>query len=145
MTLRCPSAQPGMPDAQVLGVVKRTAEGPRVAYVNGLAPVTDEVLDAAGPMPATTVLRFAARCETSACRHFNGECCTLATRIAELLPEVADGLPPCAIRPSCRWFAEQGGSICLRCPQVVTQAERSAVDPRLIEGADAKGGGESRC
>jgi hypothetical protein len=126
-----------MADAQVLGVVRRTGSGPRVSYVNGLAPVTQELLDAAAPAPATAVLRFAARCETSRCRHYDGAACTLGSRIARLLPEVADSLPPCTIRRNCRWFAEQGSPVCLRCPQVVTQVDRRAADPRLVEGIDA--------
>lgn len=134
--LRCPSAQPDMADAQVLGVVRRTGGGRLVSYANGLAPVTPELLEAAGPMPATTVLRFAAPCQTSLCRHYDGEACSLAGRVVELLGEVTEKLPPCAIRRDCRWFADQGGPICLRCPQIATQAERAAVDPRLVQGVD---------
>lgn len=137
MGLRCPSAQPDMADAQVLGVVQQSSEGPRVSYVAGKASVTPELLEAVEPVPATHVLRIAARCETSRCRHFDGETCTLAARVAELLPEVVDALPPCAIRRDCRWFAEQGASVCRRCPQVVTQTASSLVDPRLLEGSGA--------
>jgi hypothetical protein len=36
------------------------------------------------------------------------------------LPEVVDILPACQVRRSCRWYAEQGGAACRRCPQVVT-------------------------
>lgn len=131
--LRCPSAQPEMPQAQVLGVVRQTADGPRVSYVSGVAPVTEDLLSAATPSP-TMVLRFAAQCEMSRCRHFGGGSCTLASRIAMILPKVTQTLPACSIRRSCRWFAEQGGTICLRCSQVVTLSEREQVDPSLIDG-----------
>jgi len=33
---------------------------------------------------------------------------------------VVSELPSCQIRDTCRWFAEEGGAACLRCPQVVT-------------------------
>lgn len=133
-SLRCPSAQPDSPGAQVLGVVRRTADGPRVSYVAGLAPVSADVLQAVEPAPVSAVLRIAAVCEQGGCRHFDGRACTLATRIGALLPDVADTLPPCAIRRSCRWFAEQGRGICLKCPQVVTQPDAEAADRRLTVG-----------
>ncbi len=39
-----------------------------------------------------------------------------------MLDPVVSGLPRCAIRPTCRWFREQGRAACIRCPQVVTDA-----------------------
>lgn len=137
--LRCPSAQPDMPGAQVLGVVRRTPAGPRLSYVAGAAPVTDalrgQLQQAAGATSPMTVVRFAAQCQTSQCRHYDGAACSLASRIVELLPPVAEALPACAIRRTCRWRAEQGPSICLTCPQVVTQSDRAKTDARLGEGA----------
>ena len=59
-------------------------------------------------------------CEKSACGHFSGDNCSLGRRVKSGLPPVVDALPSCLIRPSCRWYAEQGGEVCLRCPQVVT-------------------------
>ncbi|MGH8308995.1 MAG: hypothetical protein ACRETX_04285 [Steroidobacteraceae bacterium] len=66
------------------------------------------------------MFRFAAKCEERRCSHFDGAHCTLAARIRQSLMPVVDRLPPCTVRPTCRWYAEQGGSICLRCPQIVT-------------------------
>ncbi|MEA2833386.1 MAG: hypothetical protein QOG66_1588, partial [Methylobacteriaceae bacterium] len=40
----CPSAQPGMQDLQVLGVVSGSGEDARLAYVNAHVPATDELL-----------------------------------------------------------------------------------------------------
>jgi len=44
-------------------------------------------------------------------------------------PELAeDGLPPCLIRASCRWYAERGAAACRACEYVVTdQAALEAV------------------
>lgn len=47
----CPSAQPGMDQARVLGVVNRTPEGSRVSYLNAALPVTEEVLQLVSPAP----------------------------------------------------------------------------------------------
>lgn len=138
MILRCPSAQPDMEDAQVLGVVRHSNSERRVSYLNGLAPVTQQLLDAVAPAQTGEVLRIAARCEASRCGHFDGQTCTLGARVAALLPEVVDRLPPCTIRRSCRWYSEQGAPVCLRCPQIVTQVDRNAVDPQLAEIVIAK-------
>jgi hypothetical protein len=118
--LKCPSAQPGMGDVQVLGVVSRDGAEPRVAYVDATLPVSEELLAFAAPAPVAQVFRLAARCEESKCTHFDGTNCQLAVRIAKLLPPVVDSLPACSIRPECRWFRQEGRAACLRCPQIVT-------------------------
>src|SRR5436305_1818361 len=41
-------------------------------------------------------------------------------RTVAFVPPVVESLPPCRIRPSCRWFAEQGKHVCFRCPVIVT-------------------------
>jgi hypothetical protein len=118
--LKCPSAQPGMGDVQVLGVVSRDAEAPRLAYLDGPMTATPETLELAAPLAVSEVFRLSARCEEAKCMHFDGTHCQLAVRIAKLLPEVVDYLPACNIRPDCRWFRQEGRAACLRCPQIVT-------------------------
>ncbi|MFV0301789.1 MAG: hypothetical protein ACK5IP_13105 [Paracoccus sp. (in: a-proteobacteria)] len=126
--LSCPSARPDMPGAQVLGVVQRGTEGQALAYIGGKAPVTDDLLAAAGDVPPTLVYRFAAPCVAGKCQHFDGLRCQLAQRIVDGLQPVVDRLPACAIRRTCRWFAQEGGEACSRCPQVVTRV-MDAADP----------------
>jgi hypothetical protein len=133
--LLCPSAQPDMEGAQVLGVVDRQSGEPRLSYLNGMVPVTPELLDASGAVPPLAVMRLAARCEQQRCTHFDGSACTLAVRIVENLEQVCDALPPCAIRRNCRWYAEQGQAACFRCPQIVTRSDRANVEPALLQGA----------
>jgi len=128
--LLCPSAQPEMKGCRVLGVVGGTAERPELAYLNQPLPVTEEVLRLAGPVKPTEVFRFAAHCEEKACRHFDGARCQLATRIVQILPAVTEGLPACIIRPTCRWYQQEGKAACLRCPQVVTQTYEASDDYR---------------
>ena len=128
--LTCPSAQPDMEDAQVLGVLEPGPDGRRLTYVNGLVPVTDALLDSTGPVPPTLVYRFAARCMEGRCRHFEGGRCGLGQRMAEGLDATVDRLPPCAIRKTCRWHAEVGPTACFRCSQVVTRIENPA--PEVI-------------
>jgi hypothetical protein len=84
-------------------------------------PVTGELLDLARPVTPPEVFRFAAPCMKAGCVHFQGNACSLAARVVQLLPEVTDKIPRCAIRPSCRWWRQEGVAACYRCPQVVTE------------------------
>ena len=118
--LKCPSAQPGMGDVQVLGVVSRDGTAPRLAYLDQPMAATPEMLELAAPVAVSEVFRLSARCEELKCMHFDGARCQLAVRIAKLLPEVVDALPACNIRPDCRWFRQEGPAACKRCPQIVT-------------------------
>jgi hypothetical protein len=109
-----------MGDVQVLGVVSRDAHAPRLAYLDEPMAATPKTLELAAPLAVSEVFRLSARCEETKCMHFDGARCQLAVRIAKLLPEVVDHLPACNIRPSCRWFRQEGRAACLRCPQIVT-------------------------
>jgi hypothetical protein len=129
----CPSAQPEMAGAIVLGVVRGTPDTPRLGYLTQSLPVTAAVLEMASPVKSTEVLRFAAPCAGSACRHFDGTDCQLARRIVDLLPAVAENLPPCRVRPNCRWWQQEGRAACKRCPQIVTESEPQ--DQRLVEAS----------
>ena len=75
----CPSAQPGMKEARLLGVVTFDEDSPRVAYLNGVVPLTKEILASIQPAEPREVLRIAAHCEELRCTHFNGIKCKLAT------------------------------------------------------------------
>src|SRR5689334_7534029 len=118
--LLCPSAQPEMEGSRVLGVVGGTAEAPQLAYLNEHLPVTQELLATAAPAKPLQVFRIAAKCEEKACCHFDGTRCQLATRIVQILPAVIESLPACLIRPTCRWYQQEGKAACMRCPQVIT-------------------------
>jgi hypothetical protein len=104
----------------VFGVVGGMAERPRLAYLVEPRPINDEILALTGSVAPTVIFRIGAPCAGHACRHFDGSECLLATRIVQLLPPVVDGLPPCRLRPDCRWWQQEGRAACLRCPQVVT-------------------------
>jgi hypothetical protein len=120
--LLCPSAQPEQPGAVLFGVVGGTATEPRVSYLTRPLPVAQELLELAGPVAPTEVFRFAAACAAEACQHFDGQSCGLATKIAGLVEGSEYGVPPCRIRPRCRWWNQEGAAACRRCPMVVTLA-----------------------
>jgi hypothetical protein len=126
--LMCPSAQPEMKDARILGVIGGTAETPELAYLNEHLPVTQELLASAAPAKPLQIFRIAAQCEEKACCHFDGSRCNLATRIVQILPAVVEGLPACLIRQTCRWYQQEGRAACLRCPQVITETYEPGED-----------------
>lgn len=119
----CPSAQAHSQGAHVFGVVGGTAEAPSVAYLPAAQPVTEALLQLAAPVRPGEVFRIAAPCACNGCGHFAPEAstCRLAATVAQWLPAIVDRLPPCPIRPACRWWQQEGQAACVRCPQVVTE------------------------
>jgi hypothetical protein len=145
MSKLCPSAQPGMENCRVLGLVdqedadRQTADrgrrpAPRIVYLNEILPATEEVLALAAPLKPTEVFRLSATCAEHKCPHFDGADCRLATRIVEMLPAVVDTLPPCTIRKDCRWFSQEGGAACRRCPEVTTVSYDLSPTAREVSG-----------
>lgn len=126
--LMCPSAQPEMDDSLVLGVFQDTPEGRRLAWIEEPQPATPQLLSLTREVDPRNVFRFAARCEESHCVHFDGKDCQLATRIVQILPRVVDVVPPCSIRPECRWYQQEGKAACFRCPEVITQLENPTAE-----------------
>ena len=120
----CPSAQPDMQEPRIIGVVSGTPDEPRIAYIQPGVTVEPSVASEIGEIEPGHVFRFAAKCEQSRCSHFASGRCSLADRIVQMLPIVVDALPVCSIRSECRWFAEQGGAACRRCPQILTLIPR---------------------
>jgi hypothetical protein len=132
--LLCPSAQPEMEGAVAFGVVGGTPTEPMVSYLEEPQPVTRELLALSRPVRPTEVFRFAAPCAEHGCQHFDGTRCQLGEKLVEKLPPTVERLPPCRLRPHCRWWREQGGAACMRCPLVVTTDHRPS--PSLREAAD---------
>ena len=135
----CPSAQPDWQGAEVFGVVGGTADAPTVAYLPAPQPVTDELMQLSEPVHPGEVFRIAAPRACSGCGHFTPEAskCRLVEKVVQWMPIVVDKLPPCSIRPECRWWQQEGKAACIRCPQVVTEnfkptpEMRDAANPAL--------------
>lgn len=123
--LLCPSASADTDNAVVLGVILGSIDGPRLRPLEQPVPVNEAILRSTAPLPPTQVLRLAAACQRHECRHFSDDRCAFAAKAVRLLPEVSESLPFCTIRGRCRWFAQEAGAACRRCPQVVTHV----VDP----------------
>jgi hypothetical protein len=110
-----------MESSVVFGVVGEGRESALLGYLNRALPVTREVLALADPVEPTEIFRIAAPCAGHACGHFDGSNCRLAARLVRLLDPVVDTLPPCTVRPGCRWWQQEGKAACLRCPQIVSE------------------------
>ncbi len=134
MSKLCPSAQPGMDNCRVLGVVDHESPTPKIVYLNEILPATDEVLAQSAPLKPTEVFRLSATCAEHKCPHFDGMDCRLATRIVNMLPPVVDDLPPCTIRKDCRWFSQEGGAACKRCPEITTVSYDLSPKVREVSG-----------
>ena len=130
--LDCPSAQPDMGQIVVFGVVGGTVTEPRVGYLKELQPATDDVLALANPASPTEVFRLSAPCAGVECKHFDGSQCQLGQRLVSQLWPVIRELPVCRLRPTCRWWHEQGRNACYRCPQIVTETHQASEVLRQI-------------
>jgi hypothetical protein len=121
--LLCPSAPHDMEGARVFAVVGGTVQSPEVSYLDEPVPVTQEIIDMAGPVSPDEVFRIAGSCGKGACAHYamDSDQCTLAQRTVAMAPAAVHLLPRCAIRLDCVWWSQEGASACRRCPQVTTR------------------------
>ena len=134
MAKLCPSAQPGMDNCKVLGVVQQDGPRPLLLYLKEPLPASPDVLAMAAPLKPTEVFRLSATCAEHACPHFDGADCRLATRVARMLPPAVETLPPCIIRKGCRWYSQEGGAACMRCPEITTVTYDLSSETREVSG-----------
>jgi hypothetical protein len=133
----CPSVQPELDGAQVFAVLGGTLDQPEVTYLDEAVPVTDEIWAMTAPLNPAEVFRISGPCAMStACMHFDDDRsqCRLAVRTVRMAPVVVSKPPRCAIRRTCMWWAQEGVSACLRCPQVVTND--AAASERVVATAN---------
>jgi hypothetical protein len=122
--LTCPSAS-CEPGATLLGLID---ENGRVGYLTPAITIDHEFVEKVerGRSPRKR-FRFAGPCVEEKCVQWTGSRCgvidTVFEAVERLDPEPAlekDSLPHCAIRSSCRWFAQEGEAACAACPFVIT-------------------------
>ena len=133
--IQCPSAQPSA-DAVVIGVVTGAGQERRIGYLTEPQAATERVLELAAPAVPTEVFRLASPCMGEGCKHFAGGACTLVQRVVASLDPVVSALPPCRIRPVCRWFRQEGPDACVRCPQVITTTYDATELQRQVADSD---------
>ena len=136
--VRCPSHR-CKPGSDLIGV--RQDDG-TVAILPQPLPIDQHFIevvsrDAAAPEQR---FRFSNKCIESGCSQWTGSRCGVIDNVLQLLagvpapgdiapsaatapPTPKEGtatLPPCGIRPTCRWFLQSGADACRVCPYVVT-------------------------
>lgn len=121
--LTCPSA-PASPGAVLLGM--KGAEG-RIVPLRTRMEVDAEFLASASRQgPPEARMRFASPCRSEGCAQWTGTACGIIQRVLDHIdrlpapPRLAETLPPCTIRQSCRWFTDRGRPACAACDLVVT-------------------------
>ena len=119
--LLCPSV-PAKPGAMLIGLVGATKQ---VANLGSAIPVDENFIALArsAGIPEQR-FRFSAPCVELSCTHWTGHSCGLINVAREqahhagLLAETL-AVPPCGIRPKCRWWLQDGPSACAACKFVV--------------------------
>jgi hypothetical protein len=124
----CPSA-PLSEGATLIGALG--GDGHVHHFKTPMVADADFVAKAKAKGGAERHLRFASKCETSGCKQWTGTKCGIIESVLEDLavpnaPPVAEELPPCVIRGSCRWFAQRAEAACRACHLVVTDTRELA-------------------
>jgi len=118
LPLLCPSSKM-MPGSRVLGVVR---EDGMVQFLRKEVIVDEAFMAAAaeGRNPRKR-FRFSNTCVQKGCKQWEqGQCGVVEATIEAELP-MADALPECGIRESCRWFDQRGDTACRMCAEIITE------------------------
>jgi hypothetical protein len=103
----------------------------RLAYVQPPTRVNaDFVARAQALGRPERAFRFSSPCIESGCPQWNGGGCAVVDKILDE-PEsgnqpIPDQLPRCAIRSTCRWYAQRGAAACAICPLIVADTGGTA-------------------
>jgi hypothetical protein len=136
--ISCPSNR-CKPGSYLIGI--RQDDG-AVAILPTPLPVDQHFIELAGQSPGAPEerFRFSNKCVESGCSQWTGSRCGVIDNVLQLLDgapmardiapiaatappapkDVTETLPPCGIRPTCRWFLQAGADACRVCPYVVT-------------------------
>lgn len=117
----CPSSRPDMEGARVFGIVGGMADAPQVSYLRQPVPAADLPPAETAPIRLTRFLRFGGGCVQGDCVHFDGAECRLGAAVARIGAGIAERPGFCALRKSCRWYAERGFAACRGCSRIVTE------------------------
>jgi len=125
----CPSAR-AAPGATLIGV--KGADG-RIKHMRTAMQVDAAFIETASASGAPEArMRFASPCQTSGCAQWTGTRCGVIDNVLEHLAvhdaPLAETLPPCSIRATCRWYDQTGDAACHACDLVVTDQSAIAAE-----------------
>ncbi|MFF1411604.1 hypothetical protein ACFVX6_17750 [Streptomyces sp. NPDC058289] len=115
--LWCPSGSAYAPESLVLAV-RDGLDGPPV-YLRAPRPAAEVLAELPEGTEPRRLLRLASHCVPH-CLNREADTCTLATRL-EATSRFGPPLPPCHLRPRCKWWTQSGPLACHACPQVSTR------------------------
>lgn len=128
--LLCPSAA-CRPGAKIIGAV--TLHG--IVVMSDTPREIDEsfVAIAGQGRSPTRRFRFADRCCTKACRHWDSGICRVAeSAVSRITLNGSEIVRDCAIRDACRWYSQEAEEACRVCPFVIT--DRSSNCDQQLSG-----------
>lgn len=125
----CPSS-PLHARASLLGLVRRDGH---VDFLGEPLPVNEEFIQISREGASLGArFRFTAPCMESGCAQWESGArrCRVATRAVQREPPAqAAALPACGIRPTCRWFTQEGEAACRVCSEVVYDGVAAPREP----------------
>ncbi|MCX4778970.1 hypothetical protein [Streptomyces sp. NBC_01264] len=117
--LWCPSGSAYAPESLVLAV-RDGLDGPP-AYLPAPRPAAEALAGLPAGVEPRRLLRLASHCVPH-CLNREADTCTLATRLTATSRSGSEqALPPCHLRPRCKWWTQSGPPACQACPEVATR------------------------
>lgn len=114
--IKCPSyfATPG---AELFGVLNTSNE---VVYLNTPLKIDKNFIEEADKNgDIEKRFRFTGKCVETKCQQWKDNQCSLSKLTLEHFESIEEKiLPQCSIRKSCRWYIQEGETICYLCAQV---------------------------
>jgi hypothetical protein len=128
MSKTCPSSR-CEEGALLLGTVREDGTIAFAAEPRVVSRTFAEAAQAAGEPERR--FRFAGPCVAQQCGQWTAGKCGVPGAVAKLLAEFEHDRKAapehCAIRPTCRWFAQESYAACALCPLVTTERETAAI------------------
>lgn len=126
----CPSAR-CEPGATLLGVLGQDG---RIKHLRSPVRIDEDfVTKAKAQGPPEARMRFAGPCAEGRCQQWTGQACgvveSVLAHLAAAAPDLPrEDIPPCTIRPTCRWYAQRAETACKACDLVVTGQNMAAAE-----------------
>jgi hypothetical protein len=110
----CPSA-PFKEGHSVFGIFKDD----RLEFTDNLIKIDQQMVEDS----FKTEFRVSMKCVTKGCVNWNGKKCSVPDQMSYFLSPQADPslYEKCSLKPTCRWFAENGAEACKMCPLIRTK------------------------
>jgi hypothetical protein len=106
--------------ASILGVIDESGS---LRRVSPLLPVTDEFVSLFRSSGSSDKFRFVGGCRAQECSRWVSGACAIAIAMREGNDELRESEEKdhsCEIKDNCRWYKQEGNSVCLGCSRLAT-------------------------